>query len=130
MVPVAEGASYLPSIGRLVPHEQEFCSPEALLGLHVAEDLLTFLDGAEALDRIDRQASRRELAAKLSADIVTRLVDVLFPGPADTAVVMIELDIGVQELSMLLQLSRGIAVIERAEELGIQVGNGAMQGIR
>lgn len=123
----AEYSSDDPSVGSLVPDDQEFRFAKAFCRLEIAKFLVPFFNSAKPLDGIDLKTSRHQFPAETAADISPRLVDVVFPRPADASAVVMELDIGVQERSMPLQLARRVAMVESIEEFRIQIRDGAIK---
>jgi hypothetical protein len=120
-VPVTKDSGYLPSIGSLVPNDQKFAFAEAFAGFNLAECVMPFFDGTKSFDRKNLHGSGRKYTAEISADILASFLEILLPRPGNTTIVVVKLDVWIQKTCMLCKLIGIAAVIERTEELSIQI---------
>jgi len=86
-------------------------------------------DGAEILDGEYSQAAGNEFTPEMSADIFFGVGNHLLARPADSAGVVIKLDIRREITCVLFQLTRGAAIVGCGEYFSIECGNRCEQWV-
>ena|SRR5688572_21815546 len=123
-VAVTENPGDLPMPVLVAPHDHEIGDPVALAISELAEAVSALRNGAEVLDRENLESVRDKLTAEIAAHMFLRVREHVLARPGDTAIVVIELDVGREIAGVPLKLLRDAAMVECVEYSGIKRRDG------